>query len=111
MLYTETVEARASTAYVGEDLVPPTGQYWLGWDTPTSSIEANTDVHALFVEPKLPDYIPASYDYIYSDDPSDTSMVSIDELFGILEAGKAKEYLTTLPFSVMKNRTFSQVNP
>lgn len=82
-LYSEQIEAHGSTMYVGDDLVPPSGQYWMGWDKLTNDIVADTKVTAAFVQPVLPDVVTANHDYLYSDDPNDDSCYTLAQMLGI----------------------------
>lgn len=93
LLYSERIAAHGSTAYDGEDLTPPTGQYWMGWDNLLNDVVRDMDVYALFITPTIPDVVAAQYDYIYSDDPNDNSAYTLAELMGIYEAGRASEYI------------------
>ena len=92
LLYTERVAAHGATAYDGEDLTPPEGQYWMGWDQLLNDVVMDMDVHALFITPTVPDVVAVQYDYIYSDDPADNSAYTLAELFGIQQAGREREY-------------------
>ena len=92
LLYSERVEVYGNTAYSGEPLTPPGQQMWFGWDHTGKNITADTDIKAVFISPVLPDESATGYDYIYSDDPEDDSGYTLAEFYGILNAGRAKDY-------------------
>ena len=93
LLYSkEGVEVYSDAEYEGETPIPPTGAIWMGWDRPSSNIIGDTNIHAVFVVPTLPDVVATDYDYLYSDDPADKSGYSLAEFYGIISAGVAKDY-------------------
>ena len=101
VLYSESVAAYASVTYDGAahncpaELTPPvTGQIWVGWDALTSSVQADTVVTAEFVTPVLPSVVPSTYDYLYSEDPTDNSAFTFAEFYGIIYNGQAADYFT-----------------
>ena len=91
LIQTFTVPAYGSCAYTGSKLTKP-GAIWMGWDNVTTNVQADMDVHALFVVPVLPDAVPEVYDYLYSNDPADVSAFTAAEFCGILYYGKDREY-------------------
>ena len=93
VLQTDSVIANGSTSYRGEPLAG-IGGIWAGWDASASNITADTDIHARYIAPTLPDNVATNYDYIYSDDPDDDSGYTLDEFFGIITSGLAKNYFT-----------------
>lgn len=94
LLQTSSVPAYGSCAWEGADLTRNDGAVWMGWDNVTSNIQADLDVHALFVTPALPDTVPESYDYLYSNDPDDDSAYSASEFYGILYYGRERDFFT-----------------
>ena len=89
---TKTVTPYGSAAYTGADL-PDRGQsLWMGWDKLTTNVISDLDVYPVYVTPTLPDHIPTSYDYLYSDDPNDLSAYTLDEFYGILISGNSQAY-------------------
>lgn len=96
VLETYTVPVYGSTSYQGRTLTRE-GYIWVGFDTDTSSITADTDVHAKYDYPILPatnHYSDmADFDYAYSDDPNDTSAYTFGELYAIIKTGQAADYL------------------
>lgn len=64
----------------------------MGWDGLTSNVQADLDVHALFVTPVLPDSVPSEYDYLYSNDPADNSAYTASEFYGILYYGRERDF-------------------
>lgn len=94
LLYTERIEAHGSSAYDGEDLTPPSGQYWLGWDRPVVNVVSDVDVMALFVQPTEPINVAANKTYIYSDDPADADDIkyTLAELMWIYENAHPENY-------------------
>ena len=96
VLETYTVPVYGSTSYQGRTLTRE-GYIWVGFDTDTSSITADTDVHARYDYPILPatnHYSDmADFDYAYSDDPNDESAYTFGELYAIIKMGRAAEYL------------------
>ncbi len=94
LLQTDIVEAFGSTEYRGGELVSQSGELWMGWDKYTNYIVSDMDVYALFISPTLPDIVASDYDYLYSDDPNDNSGYTLAEFYGIISAGKSKEYFS-----------------
>ena len=95
-LETYTVPVYGSTTYHGRTLTRE-GYIWVGFDTDTTSITADTDVHAKYDYPILPatnHYSDMSdFDFAYSDDPADTSAYTFGELYAICKTGQAASYL------------------
>ena len=75
-----------------ENLEDPDGKLWMGWDADTSDIVADMDVHAVFITPVLPESMAAEFDYLYSEDPADSSALTLAEFAGVLEFGAARTY-------------------
>lgn len=94
LLQTSSVPAYGSCAWEGDDLTRGDGAVWMGWNNVTSNVQADLDVHALFVTPVLPDSVPTSYDYLYSNDPDDDSAYSASEFYGILYYGRERDFFT-----------------
>lgn len=92
LLQTDTVAAHGSVAYNGTALTKSDGSLWMGWDTPTTDVVSDMDVHAVFITPKLPDAVATDYDFLYSDNPADNSGYTLAELCGIIKAGREQEY-------------------
>ena len=92
LLQTDSVIAHGSISWRGDDLYRADGAIWAGWDTPTDDVTRDLDVHALFLVPKLPDTVPAEYDYLYSSDPGDKRAFNETEFYGILYYGRQKDY-------------------
>lgn len=92
LLYSERVEVYGNAIYSGDDLTPPGQSMWFGWDHTGTNITSDLDIKAVFIFPVLPDESAVDYDYIYSDDPTDNSGYTLAEFYGILNAGRAKDY-------------------
>lgn len=92
LLETHTVEAHGSADYEGSDLVAPTGMIWMGFDASAVNVVQDMDIHALYITPTVPDSVPASYDYLYSDDPNDNSAYTLAEFYGIIQAKRGKDF-------------------
>ncbi len=92
LLQTTSVPAYGSCEYTGTDLSSSDGAAWMGWDTPTTNITSDMEVHAVFVKPTLPDSVASDYDFLYSDDPNDNSGYTLAEFYGILHNGVAHQY-------------------
>lgn len=91
---TKVVAPHASTSYTGYDIPDRGNSIWIGWDTDTTDIVADTDVHPIYATPIVPERKPISYDYLYSDDPEDHSAFTRDEFYGILTSGRSEAYFT-----------------
>ena len=52
------------------------------------------DIHAQYLIPTLPDNPATGYDYLYSDDPEDSSGYTLAEFYGIITSGNAKTYFS-----------------
>lgn len=94
LLYSKTVAAYASVVYGGETPTPPTDQIWAGWDALTNSIISDLNVHAVFISAAEPAGVPATYDYLYSDDPDDASAYSAAEFYWIIQNGRAEAFFS-----------------
>ena len=92
LLDTQTVPAMGTATYGGETPAKEGGAVWAGWDAGSESVAADLNIHAIMVEPMLPDIAAAGYEYLYSDDPTDDSGYSAENFWGILYHGKAREY-------------------
>ena len=94
LLETHKVAAYDKCAYGGNDLTRADGAVWAGWDNEggLASVEQDLDVHALFLEPVLPDTAASDYDYLYSNDPEDNCAYSANEFWGILYYGRQEDY-------------------
>ena len=91
---TKVVAPHASVSYAGYDIPDRGNSIWVGWDTDTTDIVADTDVHPIYATPIVPERRPISYDYLYSDDPEDHSAYTRDEFYGILTSGRSEAYFT-----------------
>ena len=89
---TKTVAPYGTAVFGGADLPDKGNSLWMGWDKLTTNITSDLDVYPVYANPQLPDSIPTSYDYLYSDDPNDLSAYSLDEFYGILMSGHAEAY-------------------
>lgn len=98
LLQTDVVEVYDAVAYRGEDLIPKTeGDLWIGWDRSDealASVTEDMDIYATYLSPRLPTAAAVVFDYLYSDDPTDQSGYTLEEFYGIIQAGKAKEYFS-----------------
>ena len=92
LLQTSQVAAYGSCVWEGSDLTRSDGAVWMGWDNITSNVQSDLDVHALFVTPVLPDSVPTEYDYLYSNDPDDSSAYTAAEFYGILYYGRERDF-------------------
>lgn len=68
------------------------GALWIGWDAAADDVVCDMDIHAVYLTPVLPDSVPKEYDYLYSDDPNDSSAYTLAQFAGILESGLGKTY-------------------
>lgn len=87
----ELVIAHGKVEYEGEE-PSKEGTMWVGWDADTTDVVADMDVHAVYVTPRLPDSVPESFAYLYSDDPDDDSAFTLEEFMGVLEYGVGKNF-------------------
>ena len=93
LLQTNVVNAYSYANYEGEDLVSSDpDKIWLGFDKSTANVTSDVNAYALFVSPTLPDAFAQNFDYLYSDDQSDNSGYSLQEFYGIIASGRAKDY-------------------
>lgn len=91
LLQEDLVVAHDSVVYLGE-APGKEGMIWVGWDTDTADVISDMNVHAVYITPRLPDSMPEQFDYLYSNDPSDASALSLEEFCGVLEFGEARTY-------------------
>ena len=101
LLQTKKIIAHGKAEYAGSD---PTGDgLWVGWDTgieettgelATDNVVRDLNIHAMFVEPVLPETVPEVYDYLYSNNPDDVSKFTASEFYGILYNGLERVYFT-----------------
>ncbi len=94
LVQTSIVDCYGNCDYTGTDLVKD-GYLWTGWDASTRSVSSDMDVHAVFDAVMLPS-APAdmdNFDYLYSDDPSDSSAYTLGELCAICDAGLGSTYM------------------
>ena len=89
---TKTCAPYGAVAYTGADLPDRGSSLWMGWDKLTTNVISDLDVYPVYATPQLPDSIPTSYDYLYSDDPNDLCAYSLNEFYGILISGNAEAY-------------------
>ena len=68
------------------------GMVWMGWDAHAGDVVSDMNIHAVYIVPKLPESVPKTFDFLYSDDPADDSAFTLAEFMGILEAGVGKTY-------------------
>ena len=94
LLETHTVAAHGSTDYEGATLSGPTGTIWMGFDQNAVDVVADMNIHAVFITPTLPNSAPASYDYLYSDNPNDNSAYSLAEFYGIIVNKRCADYFS-----------------
>ena len=92
LLQRSVVAAWDGCDYEGEDPVCADGGIWTGWDSPTDSVVRDMDVHAVFVQPELPDTAAAEFDYLYSNDPADSSAYTAAQFYGILYHGRERDF-------------------
>ena len=50
------------------------------------------DICARYITPKLPDSVPETFDFLYSDDPGDDSAFTLEEFAGIVLQGQGRTY-------------------
>ncbi len=92
---TTTVEYGGAAPYTGPDLVRA-GYLWTGWDASTKVVTSDMDVNAVFESPALPAGVAdmTQFDYLYSDDPADSSAYTIGEIYAICAAGLGSTYMS-----------------
>ncbi|MBR1630897.1 MAG: hypothetical protein IJ680_03495, partial [Paludibacteraceae bacterium] len=95
VVQTSVVDVHSGCDYTGPDLVK-NGYLWTGWDAVTKDVIADMDVNAVFEAPALPQAVAdmTQYDYLYSDNPNDSSAYTIGELYAICAAGLASTYMS-----------------
>ena len=93
VLESDEVEAGGSAIYNGDPLVKA-GYIWTGFDAEATNVLADKEIKATFVTWTQPAGIidPDSYEYIYSDDPADSSGYTLQEFIGVIETGNAATY-------------------
>ena len=94
ILQTSTVNCYGSADYTGADLEKP-GYLWTGWDGLARNVTSDMVINAVFETPALPSQVAdmTNFDFLYSDDPNDTSAYTIGELYAICAAGLASTYM------------------
>lgn len=88
------------------------GAVWMGWDVLAADVVSDLNIHPVFVEPRLPETVVDKFDYLYSTDPADDSAYTAEEFFGILWAGRAREYFRLgdrIRVTVPKNDSFADL--
>lgn len=87
----KSIIAHGSSEYVGAD-PEKEGTIWIGWDAEASDVVSDLDIHPVFITPVLPEHMPETFDYLYSDDPDDDSALTLAEFYGIVTGGAARTY-------------------
>lgn len=90
-LQEETIIAHGASPYTGAELADGE-QLWMGWDAAALDVVSDMDICALYITPKLPDSVPETFDFLYSDDPGDDSAFTLEEFAGIVLLGQGKTY-------------------
>ena len=86
------------------------GTIWMGWDADASDVVSDMNIHAVYIVPRVPDSVPAQFDYLYSDDPGDDCAYTLAEFAGVLEKGLGKTYFQVgdrIKMVIAKNDTFT----
>lgn len=94
VVQTSVVECYGGVDYTGADL-EKSGYLWTGWDASTKNVTADMVVNAVFEAPALPSQVAdmTQFDYLYSDDPADSSAYTIGEIYAICAAGLGSTYM------------------
>lgn len=94
VLQTDQVDARGSVSYRGADLVRD-GYIWTGWDQQTNNVTEDMVVTATYEYPTLPPAVldVNNFDYVYSDDPNDSSAYTFGQLYAIIKTGQTSRYI------------------
>ena len=108
VLQEKAIIAHGRSEYVGSD---PEGEgVWMGWDADASDVVSDMDIHAVFIVPVLPDSVPETFDFLYSDDPNDVSAFTLAEFAGVLKYGAAKAWFQVgdrIKMVIAKNDVFT----
>ena len=95
LLYTQSnVSPYGVATFGGTEPTSAVGSLWVGWSEDTGRVTADMDVYAVFISPTMPDTVASGYDYLYSDDENDNSGYTLAEFYGIISAGRAKDYFS-----------------
>lgn len=92
LLETDVVDVYGSAAYNGS-IPTKSNNIFYGWDATPTNITADMNVNAVFQAITVPSSVPASYDYLYSDDPEDNSAYSFGELIGACLSGHPTDFM------------------
>lgn len=94
VVQTSVVECYGGVDYTGADL-EKAGHLWTGWDASTKNVTADMVVNAVFEAPALPAQVAdmTQFDYLFSDDPADSSAYTIGEIYAICAAGLGSTYM------------------
>ena len=90
-LQEETVIAHGASPYRGAELADG-DQLWMGWDAEALDVVSDMDICAVYITPKLPDSVPETFDFLYSDDPEDDAAFTLEEFAGIVLKGQGMTY-------------------
>ncbi len=95
VVQTSVVECYGGVDYTGADL-EKSGYLWTGWDASTKNVTSDMVVNAVFEAPALPAGVADmdQFDYLYSDNPADSSAYTIGEIYAICAAGLASTYMS-----------------
>lgn len=83
--------AHGADVYEGEEPAED-GKMWVGWDGTADDVVCDLDLHPVLLTPVLPEVVPKEFDYLYSDDPNDSSAYTLAQLLGVLAQGRGKTY-------------------
>ncbi len=92
LLYSVNVDAYGSVSYNG-NIPTKDNAIFYGWDAEATNVTSDLNINAVFQAITVPSSIPASYDYLYSDDPEDDSAYSFGELIGACMSGHAADFM------------------
>lgn len=89
----DVVDAGGSAEYNGPVLTRA-GQVWKGFDGEAAEVLSDMNISAVFGLCTMPSGVvdPSTYEYVYSDNPDDSSGYTLEEFVGILNSGSASEY-------------------
>lgn len=93
VLEEDVVTAGGSCTYDGP--VPSVlGSIWTGFDKEATNVLSDIDIKATWTQTSMPSEVadPDTYEFVYSDDPTDSSAYTIEEFVGIITSGNVTKY-------------------
>ncbi|MBR4193741.1 MAG: hypothetical protein IKQ54_05375 [Oscillospiraceae bacterium] len=95
LMQEKSIEVYTAAKYTGE-LPTKANNIFFGWDQDSSSVTSNMDINAVYQAITVPDSVPASFTYLYSDvlAEGETNGYSFGQFVGACHSGHPQDFMS-----------------